>query len=97
MSNNHENPFLDGMDTGFNIAELKRLTESSNIKADADPNKLHYDELRNISNVWTEDEARIVIKEVVKKYPGIMFEELNNRLRKLTDVMSNITSSVEGI
>lgn len=77
------------------ISELRQVTESSEIRANADLNKLHYDELKKISEVWDDKEARIVIKNLVKRYPGIMFEELSKRLDKLTDAIEGIMDKIE--
>lgn len=81
----------------INIAELKQITESSNIQADADPNKLHYDELRNMSSVWDKDEAMIVASELAKKYPDIMLDQLTKRISTLANALSGIKTCIGDI
>lgn len=74
----------------FNIAELKQITESSNIKADADPNKLHYDELKKVTYGYTDEEARVVAKVLAEDKPWILFDALRERMNNMHEVLFDI-------
>ncbi len=78
----------------YDISELKQITESSNVKADADPNKLHYDSLKNMAFSIDETEASIILEILVCRYPNIAFDALKTRMNKLQTSVDNMIKIV---
>lgn len=80
----------------YDISELKQITESSIIKADADPNKLHYDSLKDMAYSVDEKEASIILDILACRYPDVAFDALRRRMNKLQTSIDNMVKIAEG-
>ena len=83
------------MKPDYDISELKQITESSNIKADADVNKMHYDSIKDLAFSVDETEAGIIAEILCARYPGIIFDALKCRMTRLQTSVVNMTKIVE--
>ena len=86
---------MQNKEVGYDISELKQITESSNIQADADPNKMHFDSMRHLAETCDSDEADIIIDILAKRYPGKMFKSLSDRLDHLEGIVKNVSEAVK--
>lgn len=76
------------------MLELKTITETAIMREDADPNKLHHEELRDIAKAWPIDDATVVAEELAKKHPTIMFMALSARMDEMNIALSDIKCSL---
>lgn len=81
----------------YDISELKQITASSEVKANADVNKMHYDSMRDLAWAADVEEASIILKIFAVRYPSMMFNVLDNRLNKLSLYLENSTKLMEEI
>ncbi len=83
------------MKPDYDISELKQITESSEIKANADPNKMHYDSIKDLAFSVDETEAGIIAEILCARYPNIIFDALKCRMTRLQTSVVNMTKIVE--
>lgn len=83
------------IDEEYNISELKQITESSNIKADADPNKMHYDSIRDMARSVDETEAKIILEILSCRYPDLVCSSLAKRVEVLQTSMDRMIGIME--
>lgn len=84
------------MKPDYDISELKQITESSNIKADADVNKMHYDSIKDLAFSVDETEAGIIAEILCARYPNIIFDALKCRMNRLQTSVDGMLKIAEG-
>ena len=76
------------------MSEIKEILESTVTRVEADPNRLHQEELRSIAKAWPVDDAVVVAEELAKKHPTIMFMALSARMDEINIALSDIKCSL---
>lgn len=79
------------------ISELKQITASSEIKANADTNKMHYDSIVDLANGADEKEASLILKVFARRYPNLMFTALSVRMDNLNTYLNNTVDVLEDL
>lgn len=88
-------PIEERNEEEYNISELKQVLKSSNIRENADPNKMHYDSLENMAEAATPEEAVILSTKLVERYPEIVFSALQNSLVSYRQKFSAIEEALK--
>lgn len=86
---------IEERDEEYDISELKQVLESSNIRENADPNKMHYDSLENMAEAATPEEAQILSTKLVERYPEIVCSALQNSLVSYRQKFSAIEEALK--
>lgn len=81
----------------YDISELKQVLESSEVRANADPNKLHYESLSDTAWAFSDVEAKIVADILAVRYPSLLFGALSARVEKLQSYFDSAKKLTEDL
>lgn len=83
------------MKPDYDISELKQIAESSEIKANADVNKMHYDSIKDMAWSMDEKEVKIILDILTCRYPDLICDSIAKRMEKLQTSLTNMINIVE--